>query len=227
MKEIKAVLFDLDNTLIDFMKMKEESCKSALKAMIKKGLKVSFKTGYEKLMKIYFKVGIESNIAFEEFLKSETGHIDTKILAAGINEYLRTKNKFLKPYPNVKPTLRKLKKMGLKLAIVTDAPRLKAYQRLVAMRIDDYFDFVIGFDDTGKKKETQIPLKKAIEKLRLEPYEIMMVGDSIKKDVIPTKKTGIVSVFAKYGSSEKVKKIKPDFELNTFSEISKLVLTKK
>jgi len=222
MKQIKAILFDLDNTLIDFMKMKEESCKSALKAMIEKGLKIPYKSGYKKLIKTYFKVGIESNTAFEEFLKSQTGKVDTKILAAGINEYLKTKNKFLKPYPNVKSTLRKLKKMGLKLAIVTDAPRLKAYQRLVAMGIDNYFDFVVGLEDTGKKKKTEIPLKTAIEKLKLEPDEVMMVGDSIKRDVIPAKKLGVISMFAKYGSSEKVGKIKPDFEINNISELLKI-----
>jgi len=41
MPKIKAIIFDLDNTLIDFLKMKKEACKSALKAMIGSG-KLSF-----------------------------------------------------------------------------------------------------------------------------------------------------------------------------------------
>jgi putative hydrolase of the HAD superfamily len=225
MKQIKAILFDLDNTLVDFMKMKREACKSAISSMIDAGLKMGINEGYKKLFLSYMKVGIESDRAFTEFLKKETGEADSKILASGINAYLETKSKFLKLYPNIISTLEKLKETGLILGIVTDAPKVKAYQRLLAMKIEKYFDFVIGFEDTGKKKKTDIPLKMAIEKLKLEPEEIMMVGDSIKRDVIPAKKLGVVSVFAKYGSSEKVRKIKPDFELNTFKEITNLVLT--
>ena len=36
----KAVLFDLDNTLTDFMRMKEQSCDAAIRAMIDAGLEI-------------------------------------------------------------------------------------------------------------------------------------------------------------------------------------------
>ena len=37
---IEAILFDLDNTLIDFMLMKRKSCESAIDAMVSAGLKM-------------------------------------------------------------------------------------------------------------------------------------------------------------------------------------------
>ena len=223
MPKIKAIIFDLDNTLIDFLKMKKEACRSALKAMIKKGLKTPFGSGYKKLMETYIRTGIDSNTAFEEFLK-EVGCHDTKILAVGINEYLKVKNKFLKPYPNVKTTLKKLKKRGLGIAIVTDAPRLKAYQRLVAMGIDDYFDFIVGLEDTCKEKVSQLPFKVAIERLKIKPENIMMTSDSISRDLIAARKLGMVTALAKYGQVWKeTEKGKPDFEINNFSEILKII----
>lgn len=223
MTKIKAILFDLDNTLLDFMTMKRVGIKAAINTMIDVGLDMNRDEGYKKLFYTYLKVGIESDIAFTEFLKREIGNVEPKILAAGLNAYLKTKPKVLKLYPDVKLTLKKLKKRGLILGILTDAPKVKAYQRLLAMKIDNLFDFVIGFEDTGKKKKTELPLKTAIEKLNLDPKEIMVVGDSIKRDVIPASKCGLVSVFAKYGSSERVKKIRPDFELNRFNEILKFI----
>ena len=51
---IKAILFDLDNTLIDFMRMKEKSCESAIDAMILAGLKTNKKKATEELFKLYF-----------------------------------------------------------------------------------------------------------------------------------------------------------------------------
>ena len=110
---IKAVLFDLDQTLIDFIKMKTEACRSAIKAMIKAGLKIDEKAGYRKLMHTYFRVGIDSNIAFTRFLEQQTGRVDGKILRAGIDAYLKTKPNFLKPYPHVIETLEYLKNLNL------------------------------------------------------------------------------------------------------------------
>ena|SRR5450756_1172431 len=122
MNKIRAILFDLDNTLVDFIRMKEESCRAAVKAMVASGLRMNEDQAFKLLMKTYFDVGIESNIAFSEFLKS-IDQFDHKILASGINTYLKTKNKFLKPYPNVKSVLGKLKRRGIFLSI-DQKPRL-------------------------------------------------------------------------------------------------------
>jgi len=61
---IKAILFDLDNTLIDFMKMKHECCKVAIDAMIKAGLKVEKKKALQILYKLYDEYGIEYQLNF-------------------------------------------------------------------------------------------------------------------------------------------------------------------
>ncbi|MGC8812065.1 MAG: TIGR02253 family HAD-type hydrolase [Candidatus Aenigmatarchaeota archaeon] len=219
--KIKGIIFDLDNTLIDFIKMKKEACKAAVKAMIKKGLKLPFRQAYKKLMETYFRVGIESDRAFEKFLE-EQGFKNEKILAAGINAYLEKKKRFLKPYPRVKQTLKKLKELGLKLVIVTDAPKVKAYQRIISLGIDDYFDFVIGKEDTGKEKASVEPLKLATEKLSLKPGEILLVGDSIERDIEPAKKLGMKTVLAKYGQERK-EKGKADFEIERIEDLLKLI----
>src|SRR4030042_2799451 len=157
--------------------------------MVASGLRMKEDQAFELLMKTYFDVGIESNITFSEFLRS-TDQFDHKILASGINTYLRTKNKFLKPYPNVKPVLGKLKRRGVFLSIVTDAPKTKAYQRLLGMGIEPYFKFVVGHEDTNKSKHTGLPLLLILEMLRKEcpdiaNSEILMVGDSIEQNVGP------------------------------------------
>ena len=46
---IKAVLFDVDNTLIDFMKMKRACCEAAIDAMIDAGLNMSKKDALKVL----------------------------------------------------------------------------------------------------------------------------------------------------------------------------------
>jgi len=226
MGKIKAIFFDLDNTLIDFIQMKEESCQAAVKAMIKAGLEMNEKNAYEKLMATYFKVGLESDEAFTKFLEDEN-QFKHKILAAAINAYLKAKNNFLKPYQNVKSTLRKLREKGVLLAIVTDAPKTKAYQRLLAMGIESFFDFVVGFEDTGHMKENGLPLKLAMAKLRksgsrVESGEVIMVGDSIRRDLLPAKKLDLRTALAKYGQ-KKEEDGDVDYELKDFSDILKII----
>ena len=226
MPKIRAILFDLDNTLVDFIQMKEESCRASVKAMVASGLQMKEDQALELLMKTYFDVGIESNIAFSEFLKS-IGQFDHKILASGINTYLKVKNKFLRPYPNVKPVLGKLKRKGIFLSIVTDAPKTKAYQRLLGMGIELYFKFVVGHEDTNKSKHTGLPLLRALEMLRKEcpdiaNSEILMVGDSIQKDIVPAKELGLKTALAKYG--QKTPEVGfADYQLLDFKEIIDIV----
>lgn len=206
---IKAVLFDLDQTLINFMKMKSESCKSALDAMVKNGLKIDKKIGIKKLMDTYLRFGIESDIAFTKFLEEQTGKADEKILQAGIDAYLKTKPNFLKPYPYVLEILEYLKSLNVKLGIVTDAPKTKATHRMKAINIIHFFDFIITFDDTGEKKPSNRPFKLAMEKLNLHPEEILFVGDSMTRDIRPAKKLGMKVL--RIRRAEDLKKIKEFF----------------
>jgi putative hydrolase of the HAD superfamily len=226
MQKIRAILFDLDNTLIDFMQMKEEACKAAVQAMIAAGLKMNEKEAYTRLMKTYFALGLESDIAFTQFLK-ENGQFDHKILAVAINDYLETKTNLVKPYPDVKLVLQKLRKKGILLTIVTDAPKTKAYQRLLIMGIEPYFKFVVGFEDTNSKKQTGLPLMLALEILQKEVpdiinSEILMVGDSIERDLAPAKKLGLRTALSKYGQREKEKGA-PDYELASIHDLTKIV----
>ena len=202
--------------------MKEESCKAAVQAMIASGLRMKEADAYERLMKTYFAVGIESDNAFSEFLTKE-GMFDHKILASAINAYLDAKNKCLKPYPNVKPVLRQLQKRGIFLSVVTDAPKTKAYQRLLSMGIEPYFKFVVGYEDTNNHKNTGLPLQLALDKLRkelskIDNGEILMVGDSMERDIVPAKKLGLKTALSKYG--QRVAEAgTPDCELADFKDL--------
>jgi FMN phosphatase YigB (HAD superfamily) len=227
MQEIKAVIFDLDNTLIDFMRMKEESCRAAVKAMISTGLDMDEDEAFAELMNTYFSLGLESDYAITDFLRG-VGQFDHKILAAAINSYLKKKATLIEPYPDVELVLKKLNEKGVVTAIVTDAPKTKAYQRLLAMGIESYFRFVVGFEDTGNGKHTGLPLKMALDKLRKEfpdlvNSEILMVGDSVQRDIEPAKKLGLRTAISKYGQIEEVKSDSIDCELNAVTDLLKII----
>ena len=219
---IKAILFDLDNTLIDFWKMKKLSCEAAASAMIDAGLDEDKEKILEMIFKIYDEHGFEDPMVFQKVLEKKLGKIDYKILASSIVAYRKVREGFMDPYPNVTSTLLELKMQGKKLAIVTDAPRLKAWIRLVAMKLHHLFDVVVAYEDTKLFKPSKMPFKAALNALNLRPEECLMVGDWPERDIAGAKRLGIKTCFAKYGNT-KVKKTNADFEIGDVKEILGIV----
>jgi len=216
---LKAVLFDMDNTLLDFWKMKRKASDSAAQAMIKAGLKLPKKKAEEELFHKYVK-NIEGERVFQKFLKEKQQYSE-KILAAGINAYLKTKQQYLKTYPQVKPTLMKLKKRKLKLGLITNAPKLKAYQRLDAVGLTDLFDLII----TEAQKPAKKSYQSALRQLKLKPEEILVVGDSPRVDLHRAKMMGMRTCLVDYGYIHYPHKrfIKPDYKIQKIEELVKVV----
>ena len=86
---IKGVVFDLDNTLLDFMKMKEFAVKAAVKGMIEAGLLLDEDQAYKEIVGIYEEFGWENQKVFDVFIEKQIGYIEHKYLAAGIVAYRR------------------------------------------------------------------------------------------------------------------------------------------
>ena len=165
MKEpIKAVLFDLDNTLIDFLKIKKEACNAAVDAMIDAGISIEKEKINEAMWKLYDKHGIEYQKIFQVLLKELLGKVDYKIMASGIVAYRKVKEGLQYPYPQTVSVLRELKKRGYIIAIVSDAPRLQAWLRLASLGLQNEFDLVLTKDDTHALKSQGIPFDIALKK---------------------------------------------------------------
>jgi len=198
---IKGVVFDLDNTLLDFMKMKEFAVKAAVKGMIEAGLQVDEDQSYREIIAIYEKFGWENQQVFDVFIEKQIGYVEHKFLAAGIVAYRRAREANLMAYPNVNKTLMSLTKAGIKLGVVSDAPSREAWLRIYYLNLYHFFDVVITFDDSGERKPSKVPFKMSLEALQLEPEETIMVGDWPERDVVGAKKIGMKTAFARYGDT--------------------------
>ena len=132
---IKAIIFDLDNTLLDFIKMKQFAVKAAITAMIEAGLSVDEEKAYDDIFDLYMERGWENQQVFDDYLNQTVGEVSNKILAAGIVSYRRAREATLLVYPNVNKTLIQLIKMGINLAVVSDAPSREAWMRLYYLNL--------------------------------------------------------------------------------------------
>ena len=223
MSKIKGVVFDLDNTLLDFMKMKEFAVKSAVKGMIEAGLTVDEELSYKEIVSIYEKFGWENQKVFDVFLEKQTGSVQHKFLAAGIVAYRRAREANLMAYPNVNKTLMALAKSGIKLGVVSDAPSREAWMRIYYLNLYHFFDVVITFDDSGERKPSEVPFKLCLESLNLKPKNALMVGDWPDRDVVGAKKIGMKTAFARYGDTFGTVNSGADWDLDNIFQLVKII----
>jgi len=220
---IKAVIFDLDNTLLDFMKMKEYAVKAAIAGMIEAGLDIDNEESYKTIVSIYEKEGWENQQIFNYFLERTVGEVNNKYLAAAIVAYRRAREANLLLYPNVNHTLVELMKIGIKLAVVSDAPSREAWMRIYYLNLHHHFDIVLTFDDTNARKPSPIPFQMALKELKTEPSETLMVGDWPERDVAGANNLGIRTIFARYGDSFGTVDSGADWDINDVYEIVGIV----
>ena len=220
---IKAIIFDIDNTLLDFMTMKSNAINAAVDGMIANGLDIEKETAVKQIFDIYNFKGYEHQKVLNEFITNTIGNIDYKMLAAGIVEYKLAKEASLSLYPGVKDTMINLSNFGLKLGILSDAPSREAWIRMYILKIHKIFDQVVTFDDTGFHKPAKEPFVKIKELLDVEYHQCLMVGDWPERDIKGAKQRGMKTAFAKYGATEIIDNSGADYELDTIHELIDIV----
>jgi putative hydrolase of the HAD superfamily len=200
-RAIEAVIFDLDNTLTDFMSAKDNAIRAAIDAMIDTGLPLARTEALHRLYEIYQEKGIEYQRIFNIFLQEQLGYVDDRILAAAVVAYRRARDGSLVLYPHVQLTLNQLLKQGYKLAVISDAPRFEAWLRLCYLGLHHVFDVVLTYDDTEHHKPSAVPFQMALDRLQVTPRRAVMVGDWPERDIVGGSDAGLHTVYARYGDT--------------------------
>lgn len=163
-------LFDFDYTLAD-----------AEAAILKCYRTVILRHGYPDVPDELIKRGIGKGIT--EIFRMLTGIEDNILLERYSVDYIReadgymTDNTFL--YPQVIPSLSKLKQRGNKLGIVSNKLSRRLMEALVKYDIVDLFDVIIGSEDMDELKPSPAGIYAAMERLGAEKEEVLYVGDSL------------------------------------------------
>ncbi len=215
--ELRAIIFDMDNTLFDFVEAKLKACDAVVDLM-------GAGDG-EELIKHFFSSGhgVEDWKNIADYM-GKYG-VCPSLYEECCRVYDDIKLRHIDPYPGVRETLLELKSKGLMLAVVTDALNGHAMDRLRKCGLLDYFDVVVTGDMTGKKKPEPDSITLALERLQIGAEEAVLVGDSLKRDIEAGKRLGMKTVYAAYGDRNYFdgRGSEADFVLHEFGELLRLV----
>lgn len=221
---LKAVLFDMDNTLFDFIAVKLIACREILSYL------GEYDTKFKRDPAELFRYFLRGTYGFEDHENIMDYMQERKLFTAqGYRDcceiYDREKLQNLELYPGVRDTLEELKKLGLRLAIITDADRYHARARLKRVGLLDSFELLVSADMTGTKKPDPAHFLFALDALGLKPEESLVVGDSIKRDMAPACRLGLKTAYASYGDWRPAEETEKcfDFQLNDFQDLIKCI----
>ena len=220
---IKGVLFDLDDTLYDSSSFADRARREAIKMMIDAGLNATEEEAYNILQRIIKQKGSNYNRHFDDLVKAIVGHYEPKIITMGIITYHNVKFALLRPYPDTIKTLIALKKMGLKLGVITDGITIKQWEKLIRLGIVDFFDEVVTSEEFGLGKPNVEFFEYGIKKMGLNPDEAVYVGDRIDRDIIPANKVGMCAIRILKGKYRDVEGGECVYEVNNLLEVVDIV----
>ncbi len=215
-KSFKCILFDLDGTIID---SGPDLLDSLNYTLFKENLGNIDKNVVGSL------VGGGAKAMIEKALEHLNKQISEKKLELMISNFLKfyyknCSNKS-KLYKNVIYTLQKLKP-NFKIGLCTNKKQHLTEKIIRDYKIQKYFDFVLGSSANLKLKPNIEMLEFSIKKLNCDAIHTVMVGDS-ENDILPAQALGMTSVFVSYGYGKIKKSIEPNFIIEEFREVCKIL----
>ncbi|MFH1820905.1 MAG: HAD-IIIA family hydrolase [Methanobacteriota archaeon] len=227
---IKAVLFDLDETLIDDFVGLEAAHRAVAKRLDSYlrdcGVKVGEEEIFAKVTKLDDKMNFERKYIRNDWwllLLAELGikvELPQNLLDELTLLYWKTFAENTEPYPDTEQTLDYLKKKGYKLGIITDTDGTKGIKkmRLDQLAIVKVFDVVIvSGEDTPRTKPDPKPYLLAAGSLGVKPNECVFVGDKPFTDIDGGNAAGMKTILLKrrdWGVKEN-----PDFTVKSMSDL--------
>jgi pyrophosphatase PpaX len=213
MAAIQTVLFDLDGTLIDSIRLILDSYHHTLAAH-----GVPPRTDEDWLRG----VGTPLSVQFAEW-RDDLGKLEAMV--ATYRAYnLAHHDRMVTVYPGVVAAIEAIRAAGRRTGLVTSKNRQGALRGLTLVRLEAMMDVLVCADEVANPKPHPEPVEKAVALLGADPATTVYVGDSIH-DMVSGRAAGVRTAAALWGpfGREHLELATPDYWLETPADLLTLL----
>lgn len=223
---LRAILFDIDDTLFPTTEFARRARLNAVRAMIRAGLRLPEEEVQRELSEVIAEFSSNYDYHFDKLLQrlrpEALAHRNAAlVVAAGVAAYHDTKFLEIAPYPDVKPLLADLRELGVRLGVVTHGWTVKQSEKLVRLGLLEHLDpdAIFISDQIGIAKPNPKLYRYALRDLALEASEVLYVGDSPAHDIEPPRQLGMHAVWVSRGARTTLTQagIEADHEVEDFN----------
>lgn len=187
---IKAVIFDLDGTLLD----RDESVKMFINNQYNR--KLAGQVPKEKYINRFIELDNRGYTWKDKVYQQLIKEFEIKLTWEELlQDYLAEFNQHCVPFPNLINMLEDLKKRNLKLGMITNGRGKFQIDNIEALKIKKYFDTILVSEWEGIKKPNPQIFKRASERLGVSPEESIFVGDHPENDVKAAQNVGMKAIW--------------------------------
>ena len=186
---IKAVIFDLDNTLYNFDAANEFGIR-ALAAYTEPvfgwdypKMKDLYEESREKLTERMGDVGSAHNrlLRFQNLLEEKKLPLHPHALEMA-KAYWRGVLDNMAPSPGAREIMEELRRMGIRIGLGTDMTAYMQYEKLIRLGLMEYMDFIVSSEEAGTDKPGNAFFMLCAQKAGCLPGECLFIGDNIVRD---------------------------------------------
>jgi HAD superfamily hydrolase (TIGR01662 family) len=128
---------------------------------------------------------------------------------------------YRKVYPEMIGSLKAFQEAGIRMGIISNTTNpgfMKDYEQSL-MGLDPYFEFSIYSSEVPYRKPHPSIFQLALARLKLDPSEVLFVGDNLNADVVGAQGVGIATVWLNRKGKVSPEHIIPDYEIKNASEL--------
>jgi putative hydrolase of the HAD superfamily len=228
MDTLRAIFFDVDDTLYSTSEFAALARRNAIENMRAHGFRMATEDALRELAEIVNEFSSNYEHHFDKLLRRVPKHYsegisETILVAAAVVGYHETKFRELRPYEDAVDVLRLLREQtDLKLGVVSSGLALKQAEKLVRLGLVELFEpnGIFISDEIGISKPNPKLWLKACNAFGLRPSECMYIGDRPQLDVDPCNRIGMITVLNKRTARAYLPgETKPDFEIHNFFDL--------
>ncbi|RLI11934.1 haloacid dehalogenase [Candidatus Bathyarchaeota archaeon] len=223
MGKVKAVTFDIEDTLYDASLQMRMARLNAIRAMNEAGLPIDLEAGYKALEEIIRDYGPHYTKHFDRLLERLGLRWNPRVIAAGVVAYRETSKAYLKPYADTIPTLIKLRDSGFKIGVIAEGRSVKEWQKLIQLGVDHIFHLVIISEDMGSEEFIIEEFIEAARRLNVKPDEAVYVSSKPNRGIFYANRAGYITVRIRRGDSfaERPREVESvaDYVIDSLTEI--------
>ncbi len=232
---LKAVFFDVDDTLYSTTAFAAKARRRAMEAMVALGgLRVTADRLVDELGEVIAEFGPNYASHYDRLLRRFPvedlgGHSRAFLVAAGVAAYHDIKAEEFEAFPGVVEGLRALReRTPLLLGVITEGLEVKQAEKIHRLGVYPYLDprAVFISDTIGISKPNPKLWQRACSDAGVSPGEAAYVGDNPANDILPARKVGMRTVRmrspgGKYAGVESA--VPPDHEVTDFAGLLRVL----
>lgn len=208
---IKAVLFDLDGTLLD----RDESVKSFIHHQHDRILGHIPQEKYvQRFIELDQRGYVWKDKVYQQLIK-EFG-ITEQTWEELLQDYLDQFKNHCVPFPNLIRMLEELKNRNLQLGVISNGRGQFQLDNIKALGIEKYLDCILISEWEGLKKPDPEIFRTALERLRVLPHQAIFVGDHPENDVKVAQHVGMKGVWKR---DPQWNQVEADYVVDDLAEI--------